>query len=256
LVEAAQRFDIDIVLPMAESNHHHTVLYDRHGRFPAFTEHFHKMLARCMNARWGRWENFWAAEEVCVTRLLTREAVMDKLVYAAINPVKDLLVDKAWEWPGVNGYRNLIQRKPLRASRPKHFFRNNGTMPESVELQLAVPAKLGPREAVINELRLRVEGLEREIREQRHVRGKKIVGRRRILEQSWRASSSSKEPRRNLRPRFAGAVVDRIAALLAYRDFLAAYDAARRAWKVGIRALFPRGTYWLARFTPASVDGA
>src|SRR5258705_418224 len=106
LVEAAQRFEIDVLLTVAESNHHHTVIYDRHGRCPQFVEHFHKMLARCQNARWGRWENLWAAEEPCITRLLDRAAVIDKLVYAASNPVKDLLVERATQWPGTNGYRH------------------------------------------------------------------------------------------------------------------------------------------------------
>ncbi len=69
LVEAAMRFQIDVLLPIAMSHHHHTELYDRYGNIPQFTEHFHKMLPKCMNARWGRWENFRAAEEVCITRL-------------------------------------------------------------------------------------------------------------------------------------------------------------------------------------------
>src|SRR5690606_4413336 len=40
LGEAAKRFDIAVVLPTAESNHHHTVIYDVHGNLPAFMEHF------------------------------------------------------------------------------------------------------------------------------------------------------------------------------------------------------------------------
>jgi hypothetical protein len=86
------------------------------------------MTAGCMNARWGRWENFWSAEEVCVTELLTREAIIDKLVYAAANPVKDHLVERASQWPGVNGYVHLLSGRPLRARRPHHFFRNGGVM--------------------------------------------------------------------------------------------------------------------------------
>src|SRR5262245_6318773 len=104
LAEAAQRYDIDIVLATAMSNHHHTVIYDGRGNYPQFIEHFHKMLARCMNARWGRWENLWAAEEVCVTRLLDPATVIGKLVYAAANPVKDGPVERAHQWPGFNGY--------------------------------------------------------------------------------------------------------------------------------------------------------
>ena len=55
LADAAQRFGIDVLLPSAMSNHHHTVIYDRHGTLPAFTEHFHKLLAKCQNALRGRW---------------------------------------------------------------------------------------------------------------------------------------------------------------------------------------------------------
>jgi hypothetical protein len=253
LAEAAQRFEIDIVLPMAESNHHHTILFDRYGRFPAFTEHLHKMLAKCMNARWGRWENFWAAEEVCVTRLLGREAVMKELVYAATNPVKDLLVEEACQWPGINGYRELIQNKPLCAKRPRHFFRKGGSMPAEVTLELVVPAVLGTREEVIAELRTRVEQVEQATREHRLQTGRRILGRRNVLKQSWKESPTSVEPRRRLRPRFAGPIVDRVIALVACKDFLAAYDHARLAWKSGLRAVFPVGTYWLTRFAPVTV---
>jgi len=253
LAEAAQRFEIDILLPTAMSNHHHTVLFDRYGRVPEFAEHFHKMVARCMNARWGRWENLWAAVEVCITRLLDREAVIDKLVYAATNPVKDLLVERACQWPGTNGYRHLLHRKVLRAKRPRHFFRNGGTMPNEVSLTLVVPPELGDPDAVIAELKSRVEEVERKTLEHRAQTGAKIVGRRGILEQSWRSSPSSSEPRRNLRPRFAGATEIRVQALIAYKEFLATYREARAFWKRDGHALFPHGTYWLARFTPILV---
>ena len=211
------------------------------------------MLARCMNARWGRWENLWAAEEACVTRLLDRDTVIEKLAYTAANPVKDLLVERACQWPGTNGYRHLLNRKPLRATRPRHFFRDDGVMPEGITLTLTIPPELGEIADVIAELRERVEQIERAMLEHRAETGARIVGRRRVLEQSWRSSPTSVEPRRKLRPRFAGATTTRIQALIAYKEFLAAYDDARTTWRQGGQALFPRGTYWLARFTPVSV---
>src|SRR5829696_9109755 len=94
LTEAAQRFGIDVILPCAMSNHHHTVIFDRQGTVPAFTEHFHKLLAKCQNALRGRWENLWAAEQVCIVRLVDPADVMRKLVYTATNPVKDRLVER------------------------------------------------------------------------------------------------------------------------------------------------------------------
>lgn len=74
--QASQRLEIDILMTCAESNHHHTTVFDRHGRYTVFMEHCHKMLARSQNAMRGRWVHFCAAEEPCVTRLLDRETVI------------------------------------------------------------------------------------------------------------------------------------------------------------------------------------
>lgn len=76
------------------------MIYDRAGRYPEFIEHFHKLVARSQNALRGRWEAFWSCEQTCVVRLVDREAVIDKLVYTATNPVQDHLVDVVHHWPG------------------------------------------------------------------------------------------------------------------------------------------------------------
>ena len=34
LIEAAQRTQVEVLLPCAMSNHHHTVIFDRYGRYP------------------------------------------------------------------------------------------------------------------------------------------------------------------------------------------------------------------------------
>jgi hypothetical protein len=253
LAEAAERFGIEVLLPMAEANHHHTVLFDRLGTIPQFTERFHKLFARCQNARLGRWENLWAAEECCITRLEDRATVIAKLVYAASNPVLDKLVERATQWPGINGYRELLAGTPLRARRPRHFFRKDGVMPAEVTLHLVIPPELGPADEVIAEAKAGVEAVERTMREERARTGARILGRHRILGLSWRDSPTSREPRRGLRPRFAGLSETRIAALLSFKEFLAAYRDARRTWLAGLSALFPAGTYWLARFAAVPV---
>jgi putative transposase len=63
MAEAAQRCELDIILPQMMSNHHHTAAYDRHGREVEFREHFHKLMAKSQNALRGRWENLWSSEE-------------------------------------------------------------------------------------------------------------------------------------------------------------------------------------------------
>jgi putative transposase len=254
LGEAAERFEIDILVVMAESNHHHTVFYDRHGRAPQFMEHFHKMLARCLNARWGRGENLWSSEEPCLTELLDRDAVIDKLVYAASNPVKDLLVDQVRQWPGTNGYVHLANGKPMTAHRPRHFFKQTGTMPEEVTLEMTIPPELGDANGLIAEVRAGVEAVEREVRARRLQTGKRVLGPRQILKQSWKSSPSSRESRRTPRPRFAGATAVRVPALLAFREFLSSYRDARKDWLAGADVQFPRGTYWLRRFARISIE--
>jgi putative transposase len=249
LIEAAQRFQIDVLLPCAMSNHHHTVIYDRWGRYPEFVEHFHKLFARSQNALRGRWENFWSSEQVCIVQLEDREAVMDKLVYAATNPVKDHLVDQVHQWPGVNGLPALLAGRPLRAKRPRHFFRPNGTMPAVVEMRLSIPPELGPEAEVLAELRQRVQSVQETVAAERQRTGKRVYGRRAVLEQSWRDQPSSIEPRRNLRPRVAArSVWTRVEALQRNHAFIAAYAEAREGWRQGNTVAFPIGTYWLRRF--------
>ena len=74
------------------------------------------------------------------------------------------------------------------------------------------------------------------------------------MKQSWRDRPSSHEPRRELSPRVAARDKwARIEALLRDRAFRLAYRAARAAWLLGERAIFPAGTYWLRRFAAVPV---
>lgn len=249
LAEAAERYGIEVMLPVAMSNHHHTVIFDRFGTVPEFNEHFHKMFAKSQNALRGRWENLWSSEQVCVVRLVDRADVMSKLVYTATNPVKDRLVERVHQWPGVNGLSALLTQRPMRANRPKHFFRANGPMPEAVTLNLTVPPELGEPEQILQELREQVAAVESAVARERSRTGARVLGRRGVLRQSWRDSPTSQEPRRNLRPTIAArSTWSRIEAILRNRDFLIAYREARERWSVGEATVFPAGTYWLRRF--------
>jgi putative transposase len=249
LAEAAQRFRIEVLLTCAMSNHHHTVVYDREGTLPAFTEHFHKFLAKCQNAWLGRWENFWASEQVSVVHLVDVADVMHKLVYVATNPVKDRLVDKVHHWPGVNGLSALLGGHLLDATRPRHFFRPGGPMPAAVTLKLALPSELGDASQLLAELRERIAATEVAVAAERMRTGARVVGRRTILHQAWSDSPTSREPRRNLRPRVAARNQwARVEALRRNREFVVAYREARACWIAGAPIPFPVGTYWLRRF--------
>lgn len=236
------------------SNHHHTVVFDRHGRIIEFVEHFHKMLAKCLNAFRGRWENFWACEPVSLVELVDRIDAIDKVVYAASNPVKDGLVDTVAHWPGVNGTHALINDLPMHATRPAFFFRDEGPMPAEVTLHLTIPPELGDPESFRRAVRNGIAAVEAKHKAERARTGRGVVGRARILRQSWRDSPTSHEPRRTLNPRVAArSKWHRIEALQRNKAFVAEYKAARRAWLAGIPVVFPAGTYWLRRFAGVPV---
>ena len=257
LIDAALRFGIDLLMMCAMSNHYHSVIHDRDGRLPEFLEHFHKLLARSQNCLRGRWENMWAPEQTSVVRLVTRGAVIDKMVYTATNPVKDGLVDRVHHWPGVNGYAALVFGRTLRATRPRHFFRPSGPMSESVELDLVIPETLGPAAELIEDFKERVKAEEDAARTERMVRGWKVVGRRDVLEQDWRGRPTTLEPRRQLSPRVASRNVwARVEALLRDREFLRSYARARADWLAGLETTFPIGTYWLRRFANVPIATA
>lgn len=243
---AARRAKIDVILPVAMSNHHHTVIFDREGNYPLFIEHFHKLLARCLNVHRARWENFWATEQPCVVRLVGAEDVLAKLLYVATNPVKDHLVEKAHQWPGVNGWRELRANRPLVATRPRFFFRAGGSLPEQVTLELVVPPELGSRDALVAELEARILGFEADKAAERQRGGYTVVGRREVRRQSPYKRPTSHVERRALRPRVAAkSFWARLEALQRNREFLVEYRRARRSWLEGLPVAFPPGTYWL-----------
>jgi hypothetical protein len=212
------------------------------------------MFAKCQNVYRGRSENFWSSDPPSYVELVDAQDVIAKLLYAAINPVKDNLVERAHQWPGVGGLSWLLTGRAMSARRPLHFFRADGSMPEYVELQLSIPPELGDAEQIRGTLRGLVEAAEKYYASRRAREGKRVLGRRGVLRQSWRESPRTQKPSSDLRPTVAArSVWSRIEALQRDAAFLAAYRAARTTWIAGLPTVFPAGTYWLRRFAGVTV---
>jgi len=237
------------------SNHHHTGIFDREGRYPEFLEYFHKLFAKCQNALRGRWENFWSSEQTSVVRLETDDDVVDKLVYAVTNPVKEHLVERAVDWPGVTSYRANCTGEAKVVRRPKHFFRDEGPMPERAVLRFHRPRGFAGirQEEWVGILRQKVRVRELRAAAERQAKGTRPLGARRVLAQPWYARPKSGAPRRGLNPRVAAkSTWRRIEALQRNQIFLRAYRAARALLSEGCNcAVFPVGTYWMLRFMRA-----
>ena len=115
LAIAAEKYGILVHAITVLSNHSHIICSDPQGRLPEFMGDLHKLVAKCLNASMGRWENFWASEKPSAVALEKEEDVWDKLVYTACNPVAAGLVAKAEKWPGPVAF---FPGKTLHAKRP------------------------------------------------------------------------------------------------------------------------------------------
>jgi hypothetical protein len=185
------------------------------------------------------------------------QVAYEKIVYAATNPVKDGLVARVHHWPGVNGLRDLLARRTITVKRPRHFFRDDGDLPEELELTLGLPPELGDADEILATIRRRVAEVEAEAAAERARTGARVLGRRAIRQQSWRDRPRTHEPRFGLRPTVAARNKwARIEALQRNRAFLDAYRDARARWLTGARAIFPPGTYYLRRFAAVPVAAA
>ena len=74
LAVAARRYHIQVHAYCVLSNHFHLVVTDPGARLPAFAQMLASLVARAMNASWGRWESFWAPSSYSAVRRKTRLA--------------------------------------------------------------------------------------------------------------------------------------------------------------------------------------
>ncbi len=244
---AAKRCGVDLIHAVAMGNHHHFEAFDRDGRRVELYHYQHELLARSMNCLRGRFEHFWDSAQTSVVRLVTVDDLIEKVVYAATNPVAAGLVARADQWPGVNTIKALLDKKPLVIKRPRHFF--SADMPESVTLTFRIPPEFGDEDQILARIRARIAEVEAAKAAERAKTGARVVGRRAIRKQSWRDRPRTHEPRFGVSPQVACRDKwRRIEALARNRAFLSDYVDARTRWKAGLATLFPHGTYWLARF--------
>jgi hypothetical protein len=258
LAAAARRTNVKVIFSSVMANHHHTGIIDVEGRLPEFLEYLHKFVAKCGNALRGRWESFWAPEQTSCVELVGPEDILEKMVYAITNPVKDGLVERVVHWPGLDCLTAIEQDAPLVAERPVHFFRPDTSLPERESLTFVRPPGFEElsHDQWVARLREAVTAVEQRAAAERRSLGRRVMGAEAILRQHWDDSPSSREPRRVLSARVAAKNKwGRIEALMRNRSFIDAYRAARAAFLRGLAVVFPAGTYWLKRFAGVRCEG-
>ena len=250
LAEAAKRFGIMVHAMTVMSNHWHLVVTDVRGNYPAFLCHLHKLIAKCLNAHWGRWENLWASEQTSVVELTDAAAVLDKIAYVLANPVSAGLVERVADWPGASSWAAVDGRK-VKARRPDWYFDPDGPMPEEVSIRFEVPPAFEgmSRAAWAKLVRGEVAKREKAAARERREKGTEVAGFDVVMSQSAFDAPATAAPRREMSPRVAGKNKwRRIEALQRNRRWLEAYHVAYRRLRVGfLDVAFPAGTYELFR---------
>ena len=237
------------------STHEHLVVTDVRGHLPNFLRRLHRLVSLGTKVL-RKWEGpTWDHERSSVVRLLTEQAMVQKLAYVMANPVKAGLVHRAKDWPGITVLPQELGRRTFVIERPEGFFSpNNPTWPDQVELTLTLPPRLAQsyapdaiREAVAEEL----DRQERLARHEVKTRGWRVLGSEHVRRLSPYRRATSVEPLRGTNPTFAVGRGQRevfFQAVAELRAFRKAYRGALEQWRAGLRSVvFPQGTWWMCQ---------
>ncbi|MCK5797241.1 MAG: transposase [Deltaproteobacteria bacterium] len=139
---ATERYGIDVHAFCFMSTHYHIVATDPRGELPEFMRWLNEFIAKSMNARYGRWESFWAPQSYSAVKLVERNDILAKIVYTLQNPVSAGLVAKTDHWPGACSRPDDMLGAIRTIERPKVFFREDGALPATATLRLSSPPAL------------------------------------------------------------------------------------------------------------------
>ncbi|MGM0575398.1 MAG: hypothetical protein ACQEXJ_06680 [Myxococcota bacterium] len=137
----------------------------------------------------------------------------------------------------------------MRLERPRHFFREDGQLPATVDLPITIPPAFAdqPPMVFVEEFRRRVRARESELQEQARREGRTFLGPREVLRQRRDKRPATSDRRRGRHPTLACSTKDRrLAELDALATFRTEYREAREAWRSGDHGVvFPYGTLQL-----------
>jgi hypothetical protein len=252
----SEHHGIQVIDFIALSNHLHQIFYALYANAPDYLRDLHCLLAKVVNARFGESESLWSSAKPSLVELLEEDALVEKLVYTATNPIKHGLVERLEDWPGAKGYLALLTGKPLKATKPKSFLsRRNKKWPEKVKLRLRIPKELGDHDRIMQRVIPRVAAATSYFARQRAVTGQPVLGRYRVLRASRHDAPKTRALRRELSPTIAGKdEALRFAAIQRKRDFQRGYRTALLAYRADKPIPFPAGTYWLVRNLGVAVN--
>ncbi len=251
---AAEKYAMSVHAVCAMGNHVHILMHDNEGRLPLFMSYANGLIARALNALYGRSDKFWSAAPYGVLRPQDREDLLRRYTYILANPSAANLVRYNHDYPGLwTGPRTI--GTSIRAERPDFFFSEDGDMPDVAWLHVEVPQLFSDigRDALCDVIAGRIRDAETRHRAARRKEGVSVMGPRRLAQVRWDDTPESRERWFQMSPGIAAHDVEvRTAALRELERFRQQYRAAWLAWREGdTEVQFPRGSWWMPRFAHA-----
>ena len=254
LTRAQKHFpQLQILAVCVLSNHLHLVVRDQKGELAAWASYFLGHLAQAINRIRKRHGTFFE-RRYSAEPILDDEALLDRLIYVIVNPVKAGLSKSASKWPGVVLFASKSEPEEIAVSwvdRDAYRFarriaRLRGEPPPDSD-PFRVPGRLliGPfdrtdaSESPANEIVAAIAARERELREERRRAGLRTLTRKKVLAQSWR--DAPRNPNRSPRPLCHTTDLGLLEKFReGYREFVSLFREASELFRGGDRdASFP-----------------
>lgn len=245
---ALQRYGHQFHAGIQMSDHHHADTTDVYGNLPAFKTSFHANLARGLNAKRGRFGQFWNGEGSCDTCTPTDDQTLEDLVYTEVNPVKVGAVKWASRWPGFtsHGWRFGETRT---FKRPDWYYDpDNPKNPPEVTITRVRP-NIFPAltdDELYDMLMARVRERELAIQAQMRREGVRFQSERKLAKLHWNRRTTSWEERFKNKPKVAASCRwKKLVQLQRNRAWEREYAECEEARRRGENPVYPAGTYWL-----------
>lgn len=245
LAFCARKWDVDVLAVCIMSSHVHLVVFDRNGQISRFIKDLHEMVAHALK-RFRKWAHeLWETNTpTSLVSLLDENAVIDKVLYTEMNPVKAGICKRETQWPGLLTDRQSKWAKP-------DGVRNYKGMQEEETLRLVGP------EGMTSKRWLRMKAMHRDdankearalARAEAKEQGRAVFrGVKRAMQIDPRFEPETPSGAGEKTPRFASRNKDTLErAYKEIAEFYAAYFSALRTLKERGRAKFPLGTWKMA----------
>jgi len=254
----SEKYGIKLHAFVFMSNHVHLIVTDMRGNLPEFTRDFYSSVARVMNKKMGRRENFWACGAGGVTALIGEHTIIEKIAYSITNPVAAGIVPSHTRWklnqtnsnnPLLSTVASIKRHTRKRFIRPKNYFKALGSAVADYGILTLEPPPSTDEAQFHQQLENCVKLRENALQEERKQIKRPFLGMKNAIKVDSQYIPEKKDKKSQINPLLACSEHDR---LIAEKIILKHFRIAHRECRFEVLAgkgivIFPEGTYAMLR---------